>query len=120
MNDLKISGYGDNLKINDIRLGDLSPIDHEEIELSKGGQNYSPLENVVVSHVKDSSTLICRKPSKDNLESYIEEELIDGLCCYSAVNQGQLNQEIVDAVVHHLQIEKLPTVPRSIRHKLYN
>ena len=51
MNDLKIAGYGDNLKINDIRLGDLSPTDHEEIELSKGGQNYSPLENVVVSHV---------------------------------------------------------------------
>ena len=34
---------------------------------------------------------------------------------YSAVNQGQLNQEIVDAVVHHLK-KKLPTVPRSIRH----
>jgi len=28
-----------------------------------------------------------------------------------------LNQIIVDAVVHHLTIEKLPTVPRSIRHK---
>ena len=70
MNDLKIAGYGDNLKINDIRLGDLSPKDHEEIELSKGGQNYSPLENVVVSHVKDSSTLICRKPSKDNISKY--------------------------------------------------
>ena len=24
----------------------------------------------------------------------VEEELIDGLCCYSAVNQGQLNKEI--------------------------
>ena len=119
MNDLKIkiAGYGDNLKINDIRLGDLSPKDHEEIELSKGGQNYSPLENVVVSHVKDSSTLICRKPSKDNISKYVEEELLDGLCCYSAVNQGQLNQTIVDAVVHHLKEERIPTVPRSIRHK---
>jgi len=117
VNDLNITGYGDNLKINDIRLGDLSPKDHEEIELSKGGQNYSPLENVVVSHVKDSSTLICRKPSKDNVSKYVEEELLDGLCCYSAVNQGQLNQTIVDAVVHHLKEEKIPTVPRSIRHK---
>ena len=87
------------------------------IEKIKGGNNYSPLENVVVSHVKDSSTLICRKPSKDNIHQYIESELIDGLCCYSAVNQGQLNQVIVDAVVHHLTKEKLPTVPRSIRHK---
>ena len=70
-----------------------------------------------MSHVKDSSTLICRKPSQDNVAKYVEEELLDGLCCYSAVNQGQLNQTIVDAVVHHLQEEKIPTVPRSIRHK---
>ena len=99
------------------RLGDLSPADHENIEKEKGGRNYSPLENVVVSHVQDSSTLICRKPDPDNVKSFIEEELIDGLCCYSAVNQGQLNQTIVDAIVHHLTNEKLPTVPRSIRHK---
>jgi len=39
------------------------------------------------------------------------------LCCYSAVNQGQLNNTIVEAVVKHLTEEKLPTVPRSIRHK---
>jgi ornithine--oxo-acid transaminase len=70
-----------------------------------------------VSHVKDSSTLICRKPSNENIKKYVEEELLDGLCCYSAVNQGQLNQTIVDAVVAHLTEEKLPTVPRSIRHK---
>jgi len=113
----KIDGYGDNLTINGIRIGDLSPADHEKIEKEKGGQNYSPLENVVVSHVKDSSTLICRKPSKDNISNYIEEELLDGLCCYSAVNQGQLNKTIVDAVISHLKDEKLPTVPRSIRHK---
>ena len=112
-----ITGYGDDLTVNDIRLGDLSPEDHQNIEQKKGGQNYKPLENVVVSHVKDSSTLICRKPSKDSISAYVEEELIDGLCCYSAVNQGQLNKEIVDAVVHHLNNEKLPTVPRSIRHK---
>ena len=43
--------------------------------------------------------------------------MLDGLCCYSAVNQGQLNTTIVDAVIAHLQNEKLPTVPRSIRHK---
>jgi len=116
-NNLKISGYGDNLTINNINIGSLSPLEHEKIEKKHGGNNYSPLENVVVSHVKDSSTLICRKPSKDNIEKYIESELIDGLCCYSAVNQGQLNETIVNAVVHHLTKEKLPTVPRSIRHK---
>ena len=117
MSDLKITGYGDDLTIDNIRLGDLSPSEHEKIEKEKGGQNYKPLEDVVVSHVKDSSTLICRKPSHNDVEAYVEEELIDGLCCYSAVNQGQLNKEIVDAVIHHLQKEKLPTVPRSIRHK---
>ena len=95
----KINGYGDNLTVNGISIGDLSPNEHEKIELEKGGQNYSPLENVVVSHVKDSSTLICRKPSNDNIKKYVEEELLDGLCCYSAVNQGQLNQTIVDAVI---------------------
>ena len=113
----KINGYGDKLTVNGIAIGDLSPSEHKKIELEKGGQNYSPLENVVVSHVKDSSTLICRKPSNTNIEKYVEEELLDGLCCYSAVNQGQLNQTIVDAVVAHLKEEKLPTVPRSIRHK---
>ena len=112
-----IEGYGDDLTVNDVRIGDLSPMEHETIEQEKGGQNYSPLENVVVSHVKDSSTLICRKPSENEIDSYIEEELLDGLCCYSAVNQGQLNKTIVDAVVQHLTNEKLPTVPRSIRHK---
>ena len=113
----KIHGYGDDLTVNNVRIGDLSPSEHEKIEKEKGGQNYSPLENVVVSHVKDSSTLICRKPSVDGIQNYVEEELLDGLCCYSAVNQGQLNQTIVDAVIAHLRDEKLPTVPRSIRHK---
>ena len=117
MSNLSIHGYGDNLTVNDIRLGNLSPSDHEKIEKEKGGRNYKPLENVVVSHVKDSSPLICRKPSDNGVKAFIEEELIDGLCCYSAVNQGQLNKTIVDAVVKHLTEEKLPTVPRSIRHK---
>ena len=67
MSEVSIHGYGDNLTVNDIRLGDLSPKEHEKIELEKGGQNYSPLEDVVVSHVKDSSTLICRKPSKNQV-----------------------------------------------------
>ena len=114
---LNIHGYGDDLTINNINIGKLSPSEHETIEKKHGGNNYSPLENVVVSHVKDSSTLICRKPSNDNVKKYIESELLDGLCCYSAVNQGQLNQTIVNAVIHHLTKEKLPTVPRSIRHK---
>ena len=111
---LNIHGYGDDLTVNNVRVGDLSPSEHEKIELNKGGNNYKPLENVVVSHVQDSTTLICRKPSENDITSYIEEELIDGLCCYSAVNQGQLNQEIVDAITHHLNNAKLPTVPRSI------
>ena len=114
---LNIHGYGDDLTINGIRIGDLTPKEHEDIEKSKGGQNYSPLKDVIVSHVQDSSTLICRKPNKNDISSYIEEEILDGLCCYSAVNQGQLNKTIVDAVVEHLTKEKLPTVPRSIRHK---
>ena len=117
MSQLKISGYGDDLTVNKIRIGDLTPREHEEIELSKGGQNYSPLENVVVSMVKDSSTLIARKPDPSDVSRYVESELLDGLCCYSAVNQGQLNKIIVDSVIHHLKVEKLPTVPRSIRHK---
>ena len=114
---IHIKGYGDDLTINNVRVGDLSPNDHEQIEKKHGGNNYSPLEDVVVSHVKDSSTLICRKPGETDIEKYVESELLDGLCCYSAVNQGQLNQTIVDAVIHHLSEEKLPTVPRSIRHK---
>ncbi len=114
---VKIDGYGDKLTVNGVCIGDLSPKEHENIEKEKGGQNYSPLEDVVVSHVKDSSTLICRKPSNNEIESYVEEELLDGLCCYSAVNQGQLNETIVNAVINHLRDEKLPTVPRSIRHK---
>ena len=67
--------------------------------------------------VKDSSTLIARKPDPSDISKYIESELLDGLCCYSAVNQGQLNETIVESVIHHLRNEKLPTVPESIRHK---
>ena len=117
MPSVNITGYGDDLSVNGIRIGDLSPAAHEAIDKEKGGHNYSPLENAVVSHVKDSSTLIVRKPDPKDIDKYIESEIIDGLCCYSAVNQGQLNQTIVDAIVTHLTKEKLPTVPRSIRHK---
>ncbi len=117
MPSVNITGYGDDLSVNGIRIGDLSPAAHESIEKEKGGRNYAPLENAVVSHVKDSSTLIVRKPDPKGIDKYIESEIIDGLCCYSAVNQGQLNQTIVDAIVTHLTKEKLPTVPRSIRHK---
>ena len=69
-----IKGYGDKLTVNGVCIGKLSPADHQKIELEKGGQNYSPLENVVVSHVKDSSTLICRKPADSDIEAYMEEE----------------------------------------------
>jgi ornithine--oxo-acid transaminase len=117
MSKVSISGYGDGLTVNGVCIGDLSVAEHESIEKQKGGQNYAPLENVVISKVKDSSTLIARKPDPDDVSKYIESEVLDGLCCYSAVNQGQLNKTIVDAVIHHLDQEKLPTVPRSIRHK---
>jgi len=117
MNSVEIHGYGDDLTVNGVRIGDLTPNDHESIEKDMGGQNYSPLENVVVSKVKDSSTLLARIPHPKDIEKYVETELIDGLCCYSAVNQGQLNKTIVDSVIKHLDQEKLPTVPRSIRHK---
>ena len=117
MAEVLINGYGDDLSVDGIKIGDLTPHEHEKIEKEKGGQNYSPLENVVISKVKDSSTLIARKPHPDDITKYIEEEILDGLCCYSAVNQGQLNQTIVKAVIKHLEEEKLPTVPRSIRHK---
>ena len=117
MSGVLIDGFGDDLSVDGVRIGDLTPHDHEKIEKEKGGQNYSPLENVVISKVKDSSTLIARKPDPDDINKYIESEILDGLCCYSAVNQGQLNQTIVDAVIRHLDKEKLPTVPRSIRHK---
>jgi len=117
MSSVSITGYGDDLTVNGVRIGDLTPAEHESIEKDMGGQNYSPLENVVVSKVKDSSTLVARRPHPDDIKRYIETELIDGLCCYSAVNQGQLNETIVNSVIEHLDKEKLPTVPRSIRHK---
>ena len=58
MSVVQIDGYGDNLTVNGVRIGDLTPDEHESIEKNKGGQNYSPLENIVVSKVKDSSTLL--------------------------------------------------------------
>ena len=73
---MNIQGYGDNLTVNDIRIGALSPSEHEKNEMNKGGKNYKPLKNVVVSHVQDSSTLICRKPSENGATPYVEEELI--------------------------------------------
>ena len=36
---ININGYGDDLTINDVRIGDLSPKEHEQIEKEKGGQN---------------------------------------------------------------------------------
>ena len=44
MSKLSIAGYGDELTVNGIRIGDLSPADHEAIENDKGGRNYEPLE----------------------------------------------------------------------------
>ncbi len=114
---VSISGYGDDLTVNGIRIGDLSPADHEAIERQKGGRNYAPLEGVVVSHVHDSTTLVCRVADEEGHKPFVEKEVLDALCCYSAVNPGQLNPLIVEAVVAHLTQERIPTVPRSIRHK---
>ena len=72
MPSMNITGYGDDLSVNGIRIGDLSPAAHEAIDKEKGGRNYSPLENAVVSHVKDSSTLIVRKPDPKEIDKYIE------------------------------------------------
>ena len=38
MKQLKISGYGDDLTVNNIRIGDLSPDDHAKIEENLGGK----------------------------------------------------------------------------------
>ncbi|MCK5520963.1 MAG: hypothetical protein KAI81_07610, partial [Candidatus Marinimicrobia bacterium] len=73
-----IHGYGDDLTVNGTRIGDLSPAGHEAIEKAMGGNNYHPLENVVVSSVKNSSTLMCRKPDPNDVTKYIESELVDG------------------------------------------
>ncbi|SVD57514.1 uncharacterized protein METZ01_LOCUS410368, partial [marine metagenome] len=34
---IKINGYGDNLKINGVQIGELSPREHEEIDKKHGG-----------------------------------------------------------------------------------
>ena len=58
MKDLQISGYGDDLTINNCKIGDLSPQEHKNIELKLGGQNYSPLEDVIVSHVRSPTPIV--------------------------------------------------------------
>ena len=71
MTNLSITGYGDDLTINGIRIGYLTPKEHENIEKEKCANNYSPLENVVVSHVKYSSTLIARKHNPNHISTFI-------------------------------------------------
>ena len=41
MSSVSITGYGDNLTVNGVRIGDLTPAEHESIEKDMGGQNYS-------------------------------------------------------------------------------
>ena len=88
MPSVNITGYGDDLSVNGIRIGDLSPAAHESIEKEKGGRNYAPLENAVVSHVKDSSTLIVRKPDPKDIDKYIESEIIDEKLAENATKMG--------------------------------
>ena len=78
MSKVSISGYGDSLTVNGVCIGELSPDEHESIEKQKGGQNYAPIENVVISKVKDSSTLIARKSDPDDINKYIESEIENG------------------------------------------
>ena len=39
MPSMNITGYGDDLSVNGIRIGDLSPAAHEAIDKEKGGRN---------------------------------------------------------------------------------
>ena len=36
MASVEINGFGDNLTVNDVRIGDLTPSEHEAIEKEKG------------------------------------------------------------------------------------
>ena len=49
MSKLKITGYGDELTINNVRLGDLSPQDHENIEKERvRGKKYREKNDIFV------------------------------------------------------------------------
>ena len=63
---LKIQGYGDDLSVDDIRIGDLSPQEHEKIEMDRGGKNYTPLENVVVSPFEPNFGITSGRESIDH------------------------------------------------------
>ena len=75
MSKVSISGYGDSLTVNGICIGELSPDEHESIEKEKGGQNYAPLENVVISRVKDSSTLNASTHDPQDNNKYNQSEI---------------------------------------------
>ena len=114
MTKLSIEGYGDALTINGRCISDMSIHEHQAIEKKLGANNYQPLNNVLVKAAKSASTLLCRININDQ---EVIAPILDALSCYSAVNQGQLNQTVVDALVAHLQEVRIPTVPRSIRHQ---
>ncbi len=61
MSSVLITGYGDDLTVNGVRIGDLTPAEHESIEKDMGGQNYSPLEDVVVSQSERFFDTCCAK-----------------------------------------------------------
>ena len=103
MSSVKISGYGDDLTVNGTRIGDLTPAQHEKIEHEEVGQNYSPLGEVGVSIVKDSSTLIARQPDPNDINPKNESAIFDVLCCYPAVSQGLVTKPTVVSVFQHLQ-----------------
>ena len=73
MPQLSITGYGDNLKINNYRLGDLSPLDHEKIEQEKKVQQIST--DTILDNKKESKSE--KKPKiKIDKESF-EEKIKD-------------------------------------------
>lgn len=109
MEQFTITGCGDNLTIDGTRIGDLTPAEHETIEKERGGQNYHPLEDVVVSHVNDSTSLICRKPDPDNPTQYLEEEILDG----HQVSLGLLSHGIYAKETHRNTIRLAPSLTIS-------
>ena len=46
MKKLNITGYGDDLTVNDCRIGDLSPQEHQDIELNRRERLINHIKNI--------------------------------------------------------------------------
>ena len=51
MNQINIDGYGDDLSINGVRIGDLSPSDHEKLSMKKEAKIIKPLLKMSLFHM---------------------------------------------------------------------